>query len=177
MTHLEATAIVVQIARERPVPAWTSEQIQAMADRIRDLDRDVAAAATERLLRTAETRPTAATIRRAVAESAARAAGSEFLEPDDAWGVVEAAIASASRYREFPAAQPLVAHAVRLFGWQRICASENADVVRGQFLRCYAGLLERAVSATAASAGAAALPEFLGPRPAIGQRPDFPELD
>lgn len=64
----------------------------------------------------------------------------------DAWGEVLAAVRKYGYYREAEALasmSPEVAHVVKCIGWQEICASEEPDVVRGQFRVAYERFVER----------------------------------
>lgn len=163
MTPSEAFEVTGLLAAAFPTPAWSAETIRLWCEMLEDLEVEAARKAAMDWIRSSDERPTIAGIRREVAKLAAGAQGAGYLSPDEAWGYVEHCFSTVGRYREFPSEHPLVKHAVDLLGWRHLCESENVDVIRGQFRHAYTALLERGVSAAAASTGAAQLPELILP--------------
>lgn len=101
-----------------------------------DIPYDVAEAALLQVLTGARYFPSVAEIRQAAVNLMRGQAPAAV----DAWGEVQAAIRRYGYYREAEALtsmSPEVAHVVRAIGWQEICASQEPDVVRGQFRRAY----------------------------------------
>lgn len=87
--------------------------------------------------------PTVAEIRTAI---------SEAVNPDltlaasDAWGEVTRAVRMYGTYQEERGMQSLserTRRVVKAIGWREICASEEADVIRGQFRKAYEGIAAR----------------------------------
>ena len=148
--------IVRQIMRAFPVPAWTQGQVDLWAEMLEDLDPITMARAAHEWISSRRERPAIADIRKAVAELQHQnlAGGKLFLPVDEAWAYVNRSFGTVGRYREFPDEHPLVKRAVDAMGWREMCASDNVDVVRGQFRKLYGELLARALAQSAASEGA-----------------------
>src|SRR5262245_22241371 len=110
MTNEEAIEIVMLLATEHDVPAWSRDRVKLYAELIRDLDAEPARAVVIELLRTREDRaaPHPATIRRLVAERRARELACGWLPVDEAWAEVQKALTCVGRYREFPDTHPFV---------------------------------------------------------------------
>lgn len=152
----DAAKIVAMIAARWSVPAMSDETQELWAELIEDLEADQVQRVVMDLMRARTERPDLAEIRKLVAaEGATEATGAEqFLEPEEAWGVVVAAFSKVGRYREFPPTYPLVAEAVERIGWQTLCGSDNQEADRAHFMRIYGEILRRAESDSAATFGA-----------------------
>lgn len=71
-------------------------------------------------------------------------------DADQAWAAVAGQIRAVGRYAVPHFADPAVAEVVAAIGWSALCDG-RPDVVRGQFLRCYATLRDRRRDAAAAA--------------------------
>lgn len=111
---------------------------------LEDVDFATALVALKKLMLENEFPPSIAEIRRAIAE--VTTPESERLEAGEAWAQVRQAIRAFGYYRELEALEslpPAVAEAVRAIGWQEICATEEPEVVRAQFMRIYESIRKR----------------------------------
>lgn len=161
MTRTQSAKLVAMIATRWPVPAWQEDEIILWAELLEDLDADATARVVRDLMRSAESRPDLAAIRRAVAKSQQQPG--TFLAPDEAWAFVMQCFGSVGQYRDFPNTYPLVKRAVDGIGWHDMCRSETLEVLRAQFRMAYSALLERSLVETAVSAGASAIPTAVLP--------------
>jgi hypothetical protein len=97
-----------------------------------DIPYDIAEKALIKVMATSKFFPTVAEIREAVADITT----SRLPTWSEAWNEVKRAIRNYGYYRPDEAMKsmsPEVARVVHHIGWQEICASEEPDVVRGQF--------------------------------------------
>lgn len=120
---------------DKPIARPTMD---AYFEMLHDLPYDLATAAVKKIVATEEypVLPTVGKIRRAAADLSR---GNELSAPE-AWGLAIRAIHKYGYYRETEALASLppgVAQVIRWMGWQELCLSENADVIRGQFLRMF----------------------------------------
>jgi hypothetical protein len=160
MKPVEAQKLVAVLLAAFPsqVQRMTAADGQAMAQiyarGLADLERDRAAAAVERLIRTARFIPTVAEIRAAAIETThgRRRAGG------DAWGEVVRKIGRYGYLRtpcvDFQFDDSLVAEAVKGLGWRSLCESENPVADRARFVELYDQLAADARIEAAASPGA-----------------------
>lgn len=157
----EAVALV---AGAYPVPAWTAATLRTYEQFLADVDIAALRAVVLDWIRSHDSRPTIADLRKAVAGKQAAAADSPYLDADEAWSHVEWAITSVGGYQTFPDTHPLVAETVRAIGWRTLCQSDNPVADRAHFLQLYRQRLERAKRDDATTPGAV-------PRSAMGERP------
>jgi hypothetical protein len=124
-----------------------------------DLDADSTRRAVDALVKTSEWLPTVAKIRSRVVDvgnGRARKTGGE------AWGEVLALISRYGVHRtpgvNFEISDPLVARAVKSFGWRNLCSSEGDSIVadRARFIALFDQLATTSHDAQAVSIGAAA---------------------
>lgn len=81
--------------------------------------------------------PSIAEIRQTIAEMESP---NDFIDADEAWGIVYKSIGKYGYYNgeKALASMPIiVADTVRTMGWRDLCMSENVGVDRGQFRRAY----------------------------------------
>lgn len=81
--------------------------------------------------------PSIAEIRETIAEIESP---NDFIDADEAWGIVYKSIGKYGYYNGEKALEsmpPIVADTVRTMGWRDLCMSENVSVDRGQFRKAY----------------------------------------
>lgn len=100
-------------------------------------DTAVVVTALQKLAATNKFMPSIADILEAVAEIKHP---NDFIDPDEAWGIV---MQSIKRYgymngeKALDAMPKIVADTVRTMGWRDLCMSENIAIDRGQFRKAY----------------------------------------
>jgi len=123
----------------------------AYAAGLMDLDVNAAIKAVHELSRTEVFIPAIATIR---AQAVAHAHG-ERRSGAEAWGDVVREIGRVGHIRRPVFSDPLVATAVRDFGWSALCSAHIADAsIRARFIEHYEHLAEREYRAAAVAPGA-----------------------
>lgn len=103
-----------------------------------DVEFEIVQVALKKLILESPYPPSIADVRRQVVEI--MTPPGDQMEPAEAWGAVLQAVRQWGYYREGEALKSLpdrVARVVRMMGWQELCASEEPDVVRAQFMRMY----------------------------------------
>ena len=122
----------------------TDDRVLLWYELLGDVDFGVAQVALKKLMLESNFPPSLAEMRRAIAEVTTPEA--ERLEAGEAWAQVRQAIRWFGYYRELEALEslsPVIAEAVKAIGWQEICATEEAEIVRAQFMRVYESIRKR----------------------------------
>lgn len=99
---------------------------------LKDIPLEVGQAAVKKVLSTTKFFPTIAEIR----EAAIELTQPKPMTAMEAWGDIIKAISNFGIYREQEALAsmaPQVTKVVKYFGWERICLSEEPDIIRAQF--------------------------------------------
>ncbi len=181
MSPEQAGAIVKQVLGAYPAQRqrMTSDDVVGLTvswiQDLADVDHAIGKAALSRLLRSSKFVPTIAEFREACVD----VAGGRRKNGGEAWGEVLALIRRHGSHRwpgqDFEIADPLIAAAVRSFGWRDLCASENAVADRARFIELYDQLAkaDRKEIAIARGAGSTmSLPSGTRPRLAVVDDPD-----
>lgn len=79
----------------------------------------------------------------AIRQEAANVADPDLPIAALAWGEVVQQIRHVGHWGRPSFTHPMIARAVEIMGWREMCASEEPDVVRGQFLKIYGALADR----------------------------------
>lgn len=126
-------------------PAFTVDEIKhgLWSDMLADIDYPIANMAVRRHIATARFAPTIAEIR----EQAVIVAGCEEITAAEAWGELMQAVRRHGYYHEsegLASLSPETRRVAEMITWREINLNENLDVLRGQFLRMYQIVHERA---------------------------------
>lgn len=133
MTGAEVSRLVAVIAASWGAPAMTDARMEIYERMLADLPAREANSAIENLLCTCKFLPSIAEIR----EETFGLMHGERKTGAEAWGDVLGAVSRFGIYRQPVFADPVVAYAVRQFGWENICNSENAQADRARFIDLY----------------------------------------
>lgn len=137
MTELEAKKLIAVMVAAYPTTKVSDDSVRIYVRMLADLDYPAANAAVEQLLAISKWMPTVAEIRERVLSLSV----GEVRAGGEAWGSVLRAIAGAGRNRkpgvDFAFADPVVGEAVKAFGWENLCDSENQVADRARFVELY----------------------------------------
>lgn len=142
MTKTETAKILAIIAAAYPNFKLTEATAQVWHTLLSDLDYHEVETAVQVIVSTHTFPPSIAEVRKAVAQLR----HPEAMSPAEAWELAAKAIRDFGYYRKAEALRwlpPLVARAVEAIGWEELCLSDSLSVLRAQFERIYAGLLDR----------------------------------
>lgn len=151
MTSEESAKVTAIVVETWPVPAWTEQAIEAYAAGIEDLEIRLVAPLVRELVRSSDSRPSVAALRRRIAERRLERIGAP-PEPE-AWAKFVEWIGTVGRYRELPNTPALPARIARTLGWANVCNETKAGVLRAQFRDAYGKELERLVVSTTTADG------------------------
>jgi hypothetical protein len=143
MSPSETAKLLAVIAAAYPTFDVDELKVQVWADMIGDLDYRLANVALRRHIALSRFAPSIAEIR----EQAAAVAEPEGITGAEAWGELMEAIHRHGYYHEAEALasmSPETAQVATLIGWREINSTTEIDVLRGQFLRMYGQVRDRA---------------------------------
>jgi hypothetical protein len=137
----EVTEIVMTLLAAYPNRDMSAHTSDVYERSLRDLDRDVAHAAVERLIRTCRFLPSIAEIREAceVTQHGHRRTGEE------AWADAMKAVRYVGQYRPMPRFRdPIVTEALKLWGsWEDFASCDHSAADRARFIQLYDELAKR----------------------------------
>lgn len=129
MTRVEALELVMMLTTAYPHTKATVNTAKVYAAALEDLEADAVRRAVMRIIRTQQFFPSVAEIR--------REAEDRPMTGHEAWGEVGALVRRFGRYQQPKIADPILAEAVRLAGWQALCDATNEQVTAAQFAKLY----------------------------------------
>jgi hypothetical protein len=139
MKQSEMAQLLAVIAAAYPkFPPVTELTVSVWYEMFKDTDYKVANVAVKKIMLESTFAPSIAELRKAIVDITTPAA--EKVDYAQAWGEVTYAIRYFGYNREDEAIasmSPRTAKVVRMIGWQNICATEEIDVLRGQFRMMY----------------------------------------
>lgn len=113
-------------------------------DCIKDIDLDIALIAIKKYILESPFSPTVADIRKRITDITTPL--EDKTDSSEAWGEVVNAMKNYGSYNEIEALKnmsPTTRKVVKHMSWREICLSENLGVIRGQFLKMYATVVEK----------------------------------
>lgn len=143
MAPSEVAKLLAVIAAAYPGFEVDETRHRLWCEMVGDLDYQVAAMAVRRHIGTSRFAPTVADIR----EQSLAAAGDEVITAAEAWGELMQAVRRYGYYRAeegLASLSPETRRVAEMITWRGINLSENLDVLRGQFMRMYQMVHERA---------------------------------
>lgn len=143
MQPAEIAKLLTVIAANYPGFAVDEIKHGLWSDMLADIDYPTANMAVKRHIATSRFAPTIADIR----EQAMIASGQEEITAAEAWGELMQAVRLHGYYHErdgLASLSPETRRVAEQITWREINLSENLDVLRGQFLRMYQAVHERA---------------------------------
>lgn len=168
MTKAEVAQLLVVLAEAYPRFEVSDTTVEVWWEMVCDIDMDTARAAVKKCIMTGTWAPSIAEVRKAAAEIS----GPQRPSGVEAWGLLVRAIAAYGYYRQDEALQSLpgdVAQVARWMGWQELCHSTNADVIRGQFCKLFDTHTQREAELKALPAAMREQLAALGERMALPQ--------
>jgi hypothetical protein len=137
VTPADVSELVTLLVGAFPNTKFTDENSAVYEAALRDLDRDVLAAAVNKLIATARFLPTPGEVR----DMAVRVQVGERRPGGLAWGDVQNAMKKQSAYKtpgvDFVFRDPLVQTCVDALGWRELCMSTNSTADRARFIELY----------------------------------------
>lgn len=167
MNQREVTQLVQVIRTLWPSVPWHADPnlvVELWPVVLADVSRDEAVTVLrEHAARGEQFPPAPGVLLHMVLNARDRAAGVAAPDPDEAWREVADAIATLGWHGGPPAwSHPCIAEAARTIGWNDLCHAENQSVVRGQYRRAYADVVQRSVDERRRAENHAALAALRG---------------
>lgn len=144
MTKTETTKLLALMVAAWPRFEVDDIRLSLWHEMFADVDFAVAQLALKKLMLESPHPPSIADLRRQIL--AVTSPAGDQMEPAEAWALVARAVREHGYYRPREALEFLperIRATVEAIGWQEICASEQPDVIRAQFMRMYEQIKRR----------------------------------
>lgn len=132
----------LQLAYSRDFP---EKRMEFYVEMLKDVQPKILASVVIAIIDTSKFLPTIAEIREKAWEAESIVSGDKVLDQDEAWGLVQRAIASVGVYGHPEFASKPLQETVNNLGWKDICKTpvEDTGILRAQFRRAYEMAVQR----------------------------------